>query len=414
MEGDLRQEPLWARPPALWPAPPELMSFSALTDIEACPHRWALSEAGYNDVWSGRGYPRPLQIASLSGIAVHSALQTIVSALARAGCNSPSAPEAVAVMKQLGGYSAVLEQAIHKLLGRHVDNPRARHLLDHATRTLKSQIPEMRTHLQSFVLRANFVVARHGLSRDPAHTIRPVVERRVLSPGTYAELAVVAPTIGWKARLDLLTLTTEECGITEYKTGAASDAHSFQLKVYALLWYRDPVLNPSARMVTKLFIAYKTGDVPVGSPDVNELAVLEKAIVERSIVSRGAIAQIPPPASPHPDKCFRCHVRQLCTTYWSGAVQEQLTSPSDFERSFGDIDIAIQRTHGPTSWIAKVYGGLPRLVGQSVLLRSRVDGSVFAPDTRWRLLDVHFRFPDVFEEMPTITIGTLSEVFQVA
>lgn len=239
-----------------------------------------------------------------------------------------------------------------------------------------------------------------------------MTERRALPRGTYAELAVIAPIIGWKARLDLLVLTTDECSITEYKTGATSDTHSLQLKVYALLWHRDRVLNPSARMANKLLIAYKAGNVPVNSPDANELAVLEKAIVERSAVARAAIAQIPPPALPHRDKCFRCHVRQLCTTYWSDPVQQQLDAPSDLERSFGDIDIAIQRIHGPSSWIATVYGGLPRLVGKTILLRSRVDGLVLATTTCWRLLDVHFRFPDVFEEMPTVTIGTLSEVFQ--
>lgn len=414
MEEAAQRVILRVQPPTNWPAAPDAMSFSVLTDIEGCPHRWALLEAAYDHVWSGRGYPRPLQIPSLTGVVVHTAVQTIVSECARSGCTSPTNPKAVAVMKQLGGFSAVLEQAIHKLLSRYVDNPRARHLLDYATRTLKSHIPEMRAYVQSFVLRVNFVAARSGPSRDPTHATQPVVERRALSPGTYAELAVVAPTIGWKARLDLLAFTTEECSITEYKTGAASDAHSLQLKVYALLWHRDHVLNPTERMANKLFIVYKTGDVPVSAPDVSELAELEKAIMDRSVAAKRAIAQSPPPAIPHRDKCFRCHVRQLCTTYWSDSVQQQLASPSDSGRSFGDIDIAIQRVHGPASWIANVYGGLPRLVGQSVLLRSRVDGLVFAPDTRWRLLDVHFRFPDVFEEIPTVTIGTLSEVFECA
>lgn len=413
MEGATKRAILRVQLPARWPAAPDVMNFSMLMDIEACPHRWALAEAAYDGVWSGRGYPRPLQIASLTGVVVHISLQTIVSALARSGCTSLASPEAVAVMKQLGGYSAVLERAILELLTRYAVNPRARHLLEHSARTLKSQIPEMRTQVQNFVLRANFVAARSASVRNSA-TTPSVRERRALSPGTYTELAVVAPAIGWNARLDLLSLTTEQCAITEYKTGAASDTHSLQVKIYALLWYRDSVLNPGARPANKLVVSYRSGDVPVAAPDVNELVMLEKTIVDRSAAAKRAIAQSPPSPMPHRDQCFHCHVRHLCAAYWSGPVQQQLASPTDPSHPFGDIEIVIQRAHGPSSWIADVHGGLPRLAGQSVLLRSRVDGLLFAPHMHLRLLGIHIRFPDAFEEIATITVGTLSEVFQCA
>jgi len=413
MEGATQRVILRVKPPVSWPAVPDVMSFSMLMEIEGCPHRWALAEAAYDDVWTGRGYPRPLQIASLTGIVVHTAIQTIVSALARSGCTSLVAPEAVAVMRKLGGYSAVLDQAIDELVARYSANPRAHHPLEYAVRTLKLQIPEMRVQVQNFVLRTNFVAARPASVRN-SDTSPSVRGRGVLSPGTYTELAVVAPAIGWRARLDLLSLSPEQCAITEYKTGTACDAHSLQVKIYALLWFRDSVLNPNARPATKLVISYRSGDVPVSAPDVNELAILERTIVDRSAVAKNAIAQSPPPTMPHRDQCFHCHVRHLCAAYWSDAVQEQLVSPTDSEHPFGDIEIVIQRVHGPSSWIANAHGGLPRLVGQSVLLRSRVDGLLLSPDMHLRLLGVHIRFPDAFEKTATVTIGTLSEVFQCA
>lgn len=388
------------------------MSYSVLVDIEGCPHRWALSEATYENVWSGRGYPRTLQFAFLSGVVVHAALQTIVSALTYAGCMSQTSASGITVMKELGGYTAVLEQTIEKLLVRYADNPRARHLIDHARRTLNTQTPQLRTQVQNFVLRANLTgspaVRRYSRGASPTR------ERTALTAGMYTELAVLAPAIGWKARLDLLSLTPEHCAITEYKTGAENELHAFQVRLYALLWYRDNVLNPHARLVDKLAIAYKSGDVPVPVPSAGELEILEKTILDRTAAAKRVTAQSPPPAQPHPDHCCQCQVRHLCATYWSGPVQRQLASPGDSPRPFGDIEVEIERVYGPSSWIANIIAGLPRLVGQSVLLRSRVDGLLLAPDMRLRLLGVHIRFPDAFEEIATVTVGTLSEVFQCA
>jgi hypothetical protein len=402
---------LRTQPPVRWPEVPELMSFSMLMDIEDCPHRWALSAASYDHVWSGRGYPRPLHISSLTGVVVHAALETIVSALSRSGCNSLASSEAVAAMKELGGYSVVLEQAIEGQLGLHRKNPRARHVLEYFSRTLKAKIAEMRTQVQTLLLRVSIVPTRSA-SNSSSHQDSLVPKRRMLTPGTYTEITVVASTIGWKARLDLLSLTTEQCVITEYKTGAANDSHSFQVKVYALLWYRDSVLNPSGRLANRLVLSYGSGDVSVVAPDVNELAILEKTIIERTATAKVAVAQSPPTPSPSCDRCLYCYVRHLCVIYWSDSVQKQLALSVDHARSFGDIEIVIQRAHGTSSWVAYVHAGLPPLLGISVLLRSRVEGLMLIPDTRLRLLDVHIRLPDAFEEIATITIGTLSEVFQ--
>lgn len=410
MEGATPRKLLWARPPTTWPNPPDVMSYSVLTNIEECPHRWALGEATYEDVWSGQGYPRILQLASLSGMVVHGALQTILSALTHAGCTSQTSASAVTVMKELGGYTTILERAIAKLLARYANNPRVCHLIDHARRTLKTQTPHLRTQVQNFLSRAT-LTASPSVRRD-LHSTSPIRERTALTTGAYTELAVFASAVGWKARLDLLSLTTEYCAITEYKTGVESEMHAFQVRLYALLWYRDNILNPHARLADKLVISYKSSDVSVPAPSAGELEIFEKTILDRTAAAKHAAALSPPPTHPHPDRCRQCQFRHMCATYWSDPVQGQLASKSDSARPFGDVEVEIQRTHGPSTWIANVQRGASHLVGHSVLVRSRIEGLSLAPDTRARLLDVHFRFPDVFEEMPTVTIGTLSEVFR--
>ena len=232
------------------------------------------------------------------------------------------------------------------------------------------------------------------------------------SGGGPSWLAVHAPRIGWKARVDLLTLTPELCTLTEYKTGAPSDLHRLQVRIYALLWYRDNELNLEARDVNKITLSYRNGEVSVNAPDATELVALEEALIERTNEAKRLAAQAPPPASPHSDKCKHCHIRHLCTTYWSDSVQQQLAAVKE-DHTFTDAEILIQRRHGIASWHCKVIGGMPQLVEKTILLRSLIDGFDFSPETRLRALDVHARMPETSDETPILTIGSLSEVFLV-
>jgi hypothetical protein len=43
-----------------------------------------------------------------------------------------------------------------------------------------------------------------------------------------------AKSIGWKGKADLLVLADDACEITDFKTGAADEAHKFQVRVYAM------------------------------------------------------------------------------------------------------------------------------------------------------------------------------------
>src|ERR1700733_1976119 len=86
--------------PATWPDAPADMSVSTHAEIEECPRRWALGAADYPELWTGRGYPRKLQVAALAGSVVHLALEIIVKQLAQAGVPSTEDPLAVKVMKE--------------------------------------------------------------------------------------------------------------------------------------------------------------------------------------------------------------------------------------------------------------------------------------------------------------------------
>jgi CRISPR/Cas system-associated exonuclease Cas4 (RecB family) len=117
-------------------------------------------------------------------------------------------------------------------------------------------------------------------------------------------------------RADLVTLGAESVEIVDYKTGAPHPSHADQLRIYALLWYRDADLNPSGKRVSRLSIAYPTDDVTVEPPAPDELAELESQLQLRTSAVRDSLSGRPPEARPSTELCATCPVRHLCEEYW--------------------------------------------------------------------------------------------------
>ena len=183
--------------PRKWPDPPSEMSVSALRELEACPRRWALTAADYPELWDRRGYPPKIQLSALAGTVVHLAVEEVTKALVYAGCASAQSAQAVSVMRELGGYSTLLGSCIHSVLASHDNNPRAAHLLEAAARTLNTQVPDMRAHLQALLGRVR--LDRTSTGRDGKGT-GAGKRRGPLGPGVYPELEVRARDIGWRGR----------------------------------------------------------------------------------------------------------------------------------------------------------------------------------------------------------------------
>jgi len=92
------------------------MSVSTCAEIEECPRRWALSAAEYPELWSGQGYPPMLQVAALAGSVVHWALEIITKQFTRAGVPSLNDPSAPQVLRELGGYTRVVDECVERIL----------------------------------------------------------------------------------------------------------------------------------------------------------------------------------------------------------------------------------------------------------------------------------------------------------
>lgn len=390
--------------PTTWPDAPAEMSVSTYTEIEECPRRWALGAAEYPDLWSGRGYPPRLQVAALAGSVVHLALEIITKRLTRAGAPSQHHPLATQVLKDLGGYTNVVQGCVEHLLKRFADNPRARPLMEHAQRTLQGQVPALRMRVQAMLARLHLTAGAAASAPTTASTPR----RLSLTNGTYPEVELRAKCIGWKGKADLLVLADDACEITDFKTGAADEGHKFQVRVYAVLWRLDDELNPSGRLVNRLVLAYDSHDVDVSPPSPQEIDELGQELLARRQAAETALAARPPAARPSTETCRYCSVRHLCDAYWAGTAQ----AVSDDGR-FGDVELKIVSRHGPTSWDAVVVRARALPAKSPALLRLQ-QPTEFKVGTRVRVLDGSLaRDPEDATAPSIVTLGVFSETYRV-
>lgn len=406
MATELEQMPWPAAGPIAWPEPPADLTFSALREIEACPRKWALSSADYPSIWSDRGYPARVNVKALAGTVVHTVLETVTKELVKAGCPSVLDASAVMVLQQLGGWSKVVGLAIDQLVARCAANPRLSRLSDYFSRSLRAQVPEMRSRVQT-------MLARRVLLSKSKPTGAGVQRRQrgPLGPGVYCELDLRVPRLGWRGRTDLLSLTSDECEITDFKTGERADEHAFQLRVYATLWNRDDILNPDARLATQLVLAHPHGDVSVLAPTAQEISVIEAELVARGAAARKAINVHPPEAKPSLECCRYCGVRQLCDVYWQPDTQQRLADERvDETPRFVDVAATVYRQHGPKSWDIFIGTGKDRIKG---LLRTAGDFD-FRPGQELRILDVAQSVDDADHSgVRCLTVGQLSEIYTV-
>ncbi|WP_437984765.1 PD-(D/E)XK nuclease family protein [Sorangium sp. So ce117] len=382
------------------------MSTSA--EIEECPRRWALGAADYPALWDGRGYPPRLQLTALAGSVVHLALEIITKQLKRAGAPSQDHPRATQVLKELGGYTNIVQECVERILRRFADNPRALPLLEHARRTLRGQVPTLRTRVQAMLARLHLPSGASTAPSASDSTGQQPPRRTPLTNGTYPEVELRAKSIGWKGKADLLVLSNEACEITDFKTGSADEAHKFQVQVYAVLWRLDDELNPTARVIDRLVLAYDSRDVEVVPPSAEEIDALAKDLLARRQAAEAALAARPPAARPSADACRYCSVRHLCDAYWTGAAQ----AVSDDGR-FGDVELRIVRQHGPTSWDAVVVRARELSANTPVLLRLQ-QPTTFKPGTGVRVLDGALaRDPEDATAPAIVTLGAFSEAYRV-
>ena len=420
--------PMWyVRGPQSWPILPRSMSVSTLQDIEACPRRWSLRVASYPHIWRGHGYPPQLRPAVFRGMVVHRTLQVLTAALARAGCSGVGDATLPGVLRAIGGYTKAIDDCVDHLADPQRDNPR---MLSMSTvlETTRAQIPTLRQQVQLLMSRVQLPLAAiRDTDRQINSTGRGAYSayaRQPLHAGSYAELELHASGLGWIGKIDLLKLSTAECEIVDFKTGAPSPDHQFQILVYNLLWTRDADLNPTGRVADRLTLAYVDGDVAVRPTTGAELCALEEDLQRRTQDARTATQGLPPQAKPSWRNCHMCPVRQLCDEYWSAGAQQHISVETPSSGSFArgrhlDVEVEIARQRDRTTWDATVLlasGNMPR-PGSPVQLHlprpNETHRAILGCASRARLLDVVLAGGRGSDLPETLTLTSLSEAYAV-
>lgn len=308
----------------------------------------------------------------------------------------------------------MLTACVNEILDSFAENPRVAALLKDVRREVTARVPLLRSRVQQLLSRILFSPRAPWTQSEPL--VAPKVRQRVLN-GSHAEVRLSSAEMGWHGVADLLSLSTDDCEIRDFKTGSAKDTHSLQLKVYALLWHRDGILNPEKRQVTRLVVSYDDRDVEIAAPTTEELDSLEAALRERTFEAIAAIQSKPPLARPSQDSCSLCSVRQLCPEYWHW-LQANPVADARNASQFTDLELVIVRRHGPNSWDCTVrVSGILRTATQ-LLLHAPASRIGISPGQILRLVNVHvlIRSENAVEgevRQAVATMGRSSESFVV-
>jgi CRISPR/Cas system-associated exonuclease Cas4 (RecB family) len=382
----------------VWPGLPEIWSYSSLREAEECPRRWSLSRATYPRIWDHSGYPPRPNLPSLLGEVVHRVLELILRDLHFHSCETLDDPCAVEVLKQLGGYSKLIERVIDERLERLVDNPRIAGRIDSLRTALRTRVPDIRRRVQAFVTRTTVkAVSVFEASNEDAPRRRP------LGLGSHTEVELRAPELGFTGRADLLTIADGSCSITDYKTGIPNEHHPEQLRTYALLWSRDVDLNPNKVPVGQLVISYTTQDEVVRPPTESELDEIATQLAARVVAAESQLRLRPPPARPSPSMCRLCSVRHLCDDYWAAVANAPPLQSQPLE--FEDFEVVVGNQNGPRSWMVELKPDQA-----PALLRTPTETPGFTVGDPLRLLDVGYAREDDSGQM-IVTVTQASETF---
>ncbi|WP_167880511.1 PD-(D/E)XK nuclease family protein [Nocardioides guangzhouensis] len=390
---------------ALLPEPPEMWSYSSLKEVESCPRRYVLSRADYPDLWDKHGYPRLPNPAAIKGDVVHGSLEVIVKALVKAGCLSTRAADAVAVLRDLGGYTAVAEAVLDEQLARLDGNPRiSPGRREQLNRTLGEWVPEAREQIQTYLNRMELRSRAAGTHAVEGAPLDRPGKRYPAMEGDHPERELVAEALRLKGRVDLLSVEADGATITDFKTGGEDPTHHDQLRLYALLWNEDGEVNPDTLPAKALVAAYPSRDVPVTAPTAAELADLRGALAARTADADAAVREELPLALVG-EHCGLCNVRGLCDAYWGTGTPNTADVP---DSGWYDMQGTVVRQHGVKSWVLRETRS-----GKEVLLRTPNPSFTLPAGQDVRILGAKRTVDPDEEEALIASVTSASEVLTV-
>jgi hypothetical protein len=319
-------------------------------------------------------------------------------------------PEAMNVLRKLGGFTKVLENALVEFFARENDNPRFEQFREDLIRTLRLKLPQMRATLQALLVSHVWTPLSSESESLRIVTIKsgPVkpTQRASLGSGTFVEIDLQDAFAKWRGRVDILDVDESGCAITDLKSGIASDEHKEQLIVYAMLWNEDLDRNPAHLPIKSLQIVYGNGTIAVEVPDAAQMHIFRKDLIDSSESVRSALNASAVSANPSKENCRHCPVKLLCQPYW-----ESLPSVSSDDH-LSNNQVTLIEARGDRAWLATVTASAAIEVDQKIIVRNYEGGKAFWNDLRpglsIRLTDGVLSSPEE-TDVPVFNLSMMSE-----
>ena len=399
-------------PPTKWPSIPTRMSWSQLISLEACPRRWALSNAFYENIWDKSGYPRRFSIQQLRGLVVHCSIDLILKHFKANGLVDLRSLEAVKSLRELGGYDGVLRQAIQQQLQISEASPRMVLLKDHIRSKLQQLTPNMRTIVIRKIAQA-YNSQGHLELQTRGEIEAPEKVGGGLNFGVHSEVRLRATELGWTGDADEIILTPTRCEIVDSKTGKRKEEHFDQLKTYAALWLLDRIKNPQARLANRLTISYDDGEVSVDGPGRTEIDQWLSQLETRTETARSTLNRMPPVAHPSYENCSMCHVKQLCDSYWEPKFQQELSADPQTQTDYVDAQLQVMHKQNNVTYSALVQSGTHLSEGESIMVKSKTFDPDLSEGATIRVNNLRLRAPNDSDKTKRLIFTRWSERFFV-
>ena len=203
-------------------------------------------------------------------------------------------------------------------------------------------------------------------------------------------------------KVDLLTVGANTVDIVDYKTGEPDPGHEEQLRIYALLWARDDVVNPDHLPVASLRAVYRSGSTSIAAPSPAEGDALAAAIEARIAAADSAVASDNLVAILG-DHCRWCPVKGLCGDYWAAAP----TPRGLADGAWFDYEGVVGPAHGVRSrWMLDSPSGTREL-----LLRTSASSPPLELGTRVRIVGLRREIDSEIDASVIAQLPATAEVF---
>lgn len=316
--------------PSAWPAPPSRFSFSSLREIEGCPRRWQYLHA----TWEGTvGIPRRANERAIVGTIAHGINERLFRELARRGLPAVGTPGYLEGLKEVAVHATV-RTLIAEAEAEYRDHPRdagfrlrasVRDVANDALRLFQGQYS--RVARGSGSTQASSRVVGGGVGDGGADLVG-LLRRR----GVLAEVSVRHPRLPLVGQIDLVAEGAEGTTIVDFKTGVVKPEYRDQLRLYAMLWWRQTGDAP-----TRMEIAHVQGREGWIVSE-QELARTEEAAAAR-IAQAVTTLEGGPAEARTGEECRHCPARAFCEDYWvSGHVKN---AARDGEDAWIDVEITV-------------------------------------------------------------------------